>query len=67
MTVDHIEAALQIGPHPSVDTEEAMKALHGETKEKVANEYANEIRYRELKKILPENQKISPVAMIPHK
>ena len=65
--VGHIEAALSQGPHPSADAEDAMKELHNDTKEKVSNGYSKVIRYRELKKNLPEKLKISPVAMIPHK
>ena len=30
--MDHIEATLQRGPHPSADSEEAMKELHDETR-----------------------------------
>ena len=59
--------ALRRGPHPPTNAEEAIKVLHNETRGKLANGYAKMIRYEELNKNLPENLKISPVAMIPHK
>ena len=65
--MDHIEAALRRGTHPSYDTESSMKALHYETSDKVDNEYAKVIRYVELKKNPPVKLKISPLSMIPNK
>ena len=65
--VEHIEAALIRVPHPSDDAEEAMKALHDETMDKVSNGYSKLIRYIYLKKTLPSKLNISPEAMIPHK
>ena len=65
--MEHIDVELCKVPHPSADTEEAMKALHNDTKEKVANVYAKVIIYGDLKENLPAKLKISAVAMIPHK
>ena len=65
--VDQMEAALQIRTYPSSDTEDAMKALHNETRGKVVNGYAKIIRYGELEKTFRQRYKISPMAMIPHK
>ena len=48
--VDQMEAALQIRTYPSSDTEDAMKALHNETRGEVVNGYAKIIRYGELEK-----------------
>ena len=64
---EHLEAAIRRGPHPSADEPDAMKALHAETNEKVANGYAKIVRYGDLQHDMPSNLKISPVAMIPHK
>ena len=47
-------------------TDDAMKNLHKETRDKVANGYNKFIQYRDMKKNLPAKLKISPVAMIPH-
>ena len=66
-THEHIEAAILRGAHPSADSELALKALHDETNEKIANGYSKVVRYGDIKDNLPKNLKISPVAMIPHK
>ena len=52
-TVEHIDPELWQAPHTSADAGDAMKALHKETREKVANRYTKVIRYGELKKNLP--------------
>ena len=66
-TKDHIEAAILKGPHSSAHDPAALKALHAETTDKVANGYAKVIRYGDIADKLPAKLKISPVAMIPHK
>ena len=50
-----------------MDAYDAMKSLHKEIRKKVAKKYAKVIRYRDLKKNLAEELRISSVAMIPHK
>ena len=37
-TVYHIEAEMQIGPHPSDNAKDSTKALHYETSDKVATD-----------------------------
>ncbi len=66
-TIEHIEAAILHGAHPSADLPDAMQALHEETEDKVKNGYARVVRYGDIKRNLPKTLKISPVAMIPHK
>ena len=65
--VENIEAALQKGPYPSVDTDDAIKDPHEETREKVDKGYAKLIRYGYLKKNLLEKLTIYLVTMIPQK
>ena len=55
------------GAHRSALTILARKELSKETVEKVKNGFAKIVRYGDIKDRLPENLKISPVAMIPHK
>ena len=66
-TSAHILAALQKGPHFSAKSREAVEALRKETAEKVKNGFARVIKWKEIKKNIPEKLKLSPVAMIPHK
>ena len=64
---DHIEKAMIRGAHRSALAPLASEELLKETVEKVRNGFAKIIRYGDIKDRLPENLKISPVAMIPHK
>jgi hypothetical protein len=65
--LEHIKAALLHGPHKSAKGKDAARALHDETNEKIKNGFAKLIRFGDIKKNLPKNLKISPVACIPHK
>ena len=62
-----LEAAIKRGAHPSARTPEAANALRQETEEKVAQGYARLIPWEKLRKNLPKNIRISPIAAIPHK
>ena len=53
----HIEAELRRGPHPSSYSEEAMKALHKDTKDKSSKRNSKVIRYGEPNENLPEKLK----------
>ena len=62
-----IELLLEKGPHSSALLQAATKQLRNETKEKIKNQYARIVTWRDIKNNLPPKLKISPVAMIPHK
>ena len=66
-TLDALEAAIRRGAHPSARSAKAAAALHLEVQEKVAQGYARLIPWEDLKKALPTNMRISPIAAIPHK
>ncbi|CAB9522272.1 expressed unknown protein [Seminavis robusta] len=66
-TLDALEAAIKRGAHTSAQAPEAAAALKKEVTEKVAQGYARLIPWDELKKSLPPNIRISPIAAIPHK
>ncbi len=66
-TLDQLEQAIQRGAHPSARSPKARQALHQEVQEKIANGYARLIPWDHLKKALPPNIRISPIAAIPHK
>ena len=58
---------LQKGPHVSANSQAAIKQLRVETKQKISNEYARVVKWKDIKNNIPNKLKISPVAMIPHK
>ena len=66
-THEHIKIALMKGPHASAKSKIAIAALRQETLEKVKNNYARVIRWSDIKNKVPQQLKLSPVAMIPHK
>ena len=68
-TVSHqaLEAAIKRGAHPSARSPAATAALCQEVQEKVTQGYARLIPWDTLKKNLPPNIRISPIAAIPHK
>lgn len=66
-TKEQIKEALARGPHQSAFLPGAREFLLRETKEKVKHGYAKLIRYGDIKDRLPENFKLSPISMIPHK
>ena len=55
------------GPHASAKSKAAIAALRQETLDKVKNNYARVIRWSDIKHNVPQQLKLSPVAMIPHK
>ena len=62
-----LEAAIKRGAHPSAEHQDAAKALRLETLEKVQQGFARLVPWTELRKHLPPNLKLSPIAAIPHK
>jgi len=66
-TREHLEAAINRGPHISARSPEAVSALREEAMEKVQQGYAKIIRWDDIKQAPPKNLKISPLAAVPHK
>ena len=66
-TKEEIHAAVMRGPHESALSDEAIAHFAAEAKEKVANKRARLLFYDDVKDILPEQMKVSPIAAIPHK
>jgi hypothetical protein len=66
-THQHILAALQRGPHISAKDPIAQECLQQETQDKVKGGYAKIVQWKDIKSNIPDNLKISPIAMIPHK
>ena len=66
-TLAQMEAAIQRGPHVSALEPEAMEQLEREVKNKVEMKQAKVILWDDIKDAPPEELKISPIAMIPHK
>ena len=66
-TLQQLEAAIERGAHPSAREPVAAEALYIETMEQVAQGFARLVLWDDLKKHLPANLKVSPIAAIPHK
>jgi hypothetical protein len=66
-TRNHIELALQRGPHVSAKQKHAARQLQIETNDKIKHGYARIVKWKNIKDNIPEKLKISPIAMIPHK
>jgi len=66
-SLEHITATIQHGPHISAKSPEAAASIWAETLEKVAQGYAQIVRWDDIKNNPLVNLKISPVAAIPHK
>ena len=66
-TKDQILAALKRGPHISAKGPEAAKFLRDEVAEKIKTGYARVVKWGDIKNNIPENLKISPAALVPHK
>ena len=64
---DEMEAAVQRGPHASALVEDAAEQLWLEVEEKVRKGQARLVTWDDIKHDPPEQLKISPIAMIPHK
>jgi hypothetical protein len=62
-----LDEAVRRGAHPSAQESVAAEALHKETMEKVTKGFARIIPWKELRKNLPAQLKVSPIAAIPHK
>jgi len=63
----HLDAAVKRGAHPSACTPDAQACLRKETFDKVQQGQAKLIPWAVLRKNLPPNLKISPLAAVPHK
>ena len=66
-TYEEMEEAVQRGPHRSALEPDAIAQLREELKEKVAAGQAEVVEWDDIKHDPPEQLKISPLAMIPHK
>eukprot|EP00956_Cyclotella_meneghiniana_P025446 scaffold53123_cov73-Cyclotella_meneghiniana.AAC.1 len=64
---DQIWAAVERGPHVSALEEDAIAQLEGEIAEKVKARQCRVVLWDDIKDNPPEQLKISPLAMIPHK
>ena len=66
-TETHIIAAIKRGAHPSANKPNARRYLINQTMEKVKENFARIVKWKDIKQNIPPNLKISPIAMIPHK
>jgi len=66
-TLEEMEAAVEKGPHVSALQPEAMAQLQQEVAEKEKQGAVRVVLWEDLKKDLPRELKVSPIAMIPHK
>ena len=66
-SLEEISAAIERGPHASALEPEAMKALHEEVEAKVTKEQVRVVEWDKIKYNHPEQLKVSPIEMIPHK
>jgi len=64
---EHLEAAIQRGPHISAKSEEAARCLREEAMEKVAQGEAEVLSWDDIKNSPHPNLKVSPLAAVPHK
>jgi hypothetical protein len=62
-----MQAAINWGPHKSVRVPEAIDQLHEEVTEKVRCGQACIVDWRDICNNQPEQLKISPILMVPHK
>ena len=65
-TLDQLDAAVKRGPHQSALAPEARDQHLSEVMEKVARGQARIVEWVDLRRKLPTNLKISPIAMVPH-
>jgi hypothetical protein len=66
-SIDHIHNSILHGPHKSAQSKEAIQSIHDETLLKIKQGFAKIIKFKDIKRDMPKNLKISPVACIPHK
>ena len=64
---DELQAAVEKGPHISALLPDAAAQLRSETLEKVKQGFCKIVKWKDIKDAPPDNLKISPIAMIPHK
>jgi len=64
---EHLEEAIERGPHISATSPEAAIFLHEEAREKEKIGHARIINWEDIKENPPPNLKISPIAAIEHK
>ena len=62
-----IEAAVERGAHQSAKSDECMAQLKAEAEDKDRRGQARIILWDDIKKNLPPQLKVSPIAMVPHK
>ena len=58
---------LQRGPHQSAPSNKDGRQLRQETADKITHKYSHMVKWGDIKYKIPQEFKISPVAMIPHK
>lgn len=66
-TSDEMQAAIDRGPHKSALATEAIDQLQEEVLEKVKCGQARLVDWNDIKRNPPEQLKISPISMVPHK
>ena len=64
---EEVTAAIERGPHISALEPDAIDQLAGEIKQKVADGQCRVVLWDDIKNDMPEQLKVSPLAMIPHK
>jgi hypothetical protein len=65
-TEEQIRASLERGPHQSSNEPDAAAALWTEATDKSKQGFADIIAWKSIKDNIPEELKLSPIAMIPH-
>ena len=66
-TTEEVTAAIERGPHISALEPDAIDQLAEEIKVKVAEGQCKVVLWEDIKNDMPEQLKVSPLAMIPHK
>ena len=66
-TTEQMHAAVERGPHASSRVPDAIAQIQVEAREKEKQGFATLVKWNDIKDNPPENLKISPLAMIPHK
>jgi hypothetical protein len=66
-SLDRLDEAIKLGAHASAQDPTAADALMKETMEQVNQGFARIVPWLQLRKIMPQRLKLSPIAAIPHK
>jgi len=66
-SLDHLQAAIHRGNHPSALMPDARDCLRAEALEKVQTGLAKLVNWTNIQACPPPNLKISPLAAVPHK